>query len=204
VGIFHPSREHPNDHQAVFAEYAQSAHWTAIHLGQFVGMAVIIAGLLVLFVALNVDAGLSAWATRFGAVSAGVALALYGILQAVDGVALKQAVNVWVTAPGAEQAARFASAETIRWLEWGVRSYYSFLLGLALVLFGTAIIRTARVPRLIGCLMALSGLLYIVQGAVLGSQGFSEANSAPQLLAYLLILIWSTWLLISAWRTERL
>jgi Domain of unknown function (DUF4386) len=201
VGIFHPSREHPNDHRAVFAEYAQSAHWTAIHLGQFVGMALIIAGLLALFVALNVDAGLSAWAMRFGAVSASVALALYGILQAVDGVALKQAVDAWFTAPDAEQAARFASAETMRWLEWGVRSYYSFLLGVALMLFGTAIIRTARVPRLIGCLMALSGLLYIVQGVVLGSQGFAEANAAPQLLAYLLILIWSTWLLISAWRT---
>jgi len=34
----------------------------------------------------------------------------------VDGVALKQAVNAWASAPDAEKAARFASAEAIRWL----------------------------------------------------------------------------------------
>jgi hypothetical protein len=77
----------------------------------------------------------SSWAARFGAVSAGVTLALYGVLQAVDGVALKQTVDAWVRAPDAEKAARFASAETIRWLEWGVRSYQSFMLGLAFILF---------------------------------------------------------------------
>ena len=38
-------------------------------------------------------------------------LALYGVLQAVDGVALKQAVNAWASAPDAEKATRFASAE---------------------------------------------------------------------------------------------
>ena len=42
---------------------------------------------------------------------------------AVDGVALKQAVNAWASAPVAEKAARFASAEAIRWIEWGARSY---------------------------------------------------------------------------------
>ena len=135
VGLLHPSRENPNNHTAVFAEYANSADWTAVHLGQFVGMAVIIAGLLVLFFALNVHAGTPGWAARFGAVSAVVALALYGVLQAVDGVALKQTVDAWVRAPEAEKAARFASAEAMRWLEWAVRSYYSFMLGLAFVLF---------------------------------------------------------------------
>jgi hypothetical protein len=187
-GIFHPSRENPKDHRAVFAKYAQSAHWTAIHLGQFVGMAIIIAELLVIFVALNINASGPGWMNRSGAVSAVVALALYGVLQAVDGVALKQAVDAWVNAPAAEQVARLASAETIRWLEWGARSYHSFLLGLALMLFGTAIVGTARAPRLLGSLMALSGVLYIVQGVVLRSQGISGTTTVPQLLAYLLIL----------------
>ena len=59
VGLLHPSRENPNNHTAVFAEYANSADWTAVHLGQFAGIAVIIAGLLVLFFALNVHAGYS-------------------------------------------------------------------------------------------------------------------------------------------------
>src|SRR5207248_2818282 len=191
AGILHPAREDPNDHKAVFAEYANSAHWTAIHIGQFAGMAVIIAGLLVLFFALNVSAGTPGWANRFGAVSAVVALALYGALQAVDGVALKQAVDAWASAPDAEKAARFASAEAIRWLEWGVRSYQSFMLGLSFILFATVIVWTARTPRPIGYLMGLSGCPYIVQGFLFGTEGFPGPSTAPQLVAYLLVLAWS-------------
>jgi hypothetical protein len=100
VGFLHPDGP-ANNHRAVFAEYAGSASWTAVHVGQFAGMAVIIAGLLVLYFALDVGAGGAAWAARLGAVSAAVALGLYGVLQAVDGVALKQAVDAWVGAPEA-------------------------------------------------------------------------------------------------------
>ena len=199
VGLLHPARENPNNHTAVFAEYANSTNWTAVHLGQFVGMAIVIAGLLVLFFALNVHAGTPGWIGRFAAVSAVVALALYGVLQAVDGVALGQAVEAWASGPAAEKAARFASAEVVRWLEWGTRSYQSFMFGLTLVLFGAVIAGTARIPRLIGYLMGLSGLAYLVQGWILGSEGFSTTNTVPQLLAYALILVWSLWLLIKAW-----
>src|SRR5829696_491637 len=110
-------------------------------------MAVIIAGLVVLYFALDIRAGAAAWGARLGAVFAAVALALYAVLQAVDGVALKQAVDAWVRAPEAEKAARFASAESIRWLEWAVRSYESYLLGLSLVLFGMVVGWTGRVPK---------------------------------------------------------
>ena len=110
-------------YKATFANYAASGNWAAIHLGQFVGEAVFLAGLLVLFFALNLSEGTPRWLGFFAAVSAGVALALAGVLYAVDGVALKQAVDAWVSAPAAEQAARFASAQAIRWLEWGTNSY---------------------------------------------------------------------------------
>ena len=203
VGLLHPAHENPNNHRAAFAEYAASANWTPVHLGQFVGMAVIVAGLLVLFFALNVHAGAVGWVSRFAAVSAVVALVLYSVLQAVDGVALKQAVDAWVNAPAAEKAARFASAETIRWLEWAIRSYQSFLLGLTLVLFAFVIVGTTRLPRLLGYLMGLSGLTYLVQGWILGSEGFSATNTIPQLLAYLFVFAWSIWLLILAWRMKK-
>lgn len=202
AGILHPAQGNPNSHVAVFAEYASSGTWTAIHLGQFVGMAIIIAGLLVLFFALDVHAGTAGWAGRLGAVSAVVALALYGVLQAVDGVALKQAVNAWASAPDAEKAARFAVSEGVRWLEWGVRSYQSFMLGLSFVLFATAIAWTERSLRPIGYLMGLSGLAYAVQCWVLGSEGFSTTNSLPTLLGNVLVLAWSTWLLIIALRMK--
>src|SRR5919204_5694924 len=136
-----------NNHPAVFAEYAGSGIWTAVHLGQFAGMALLLAGLLALFFALDAQAGTAKWAGRFGAASAVATLALYGVLQAVDGVAVKQAVDAWASAPDADKAARFASAETMRWLEWGVRSYHNVALGLALLLFAAALVRTPPVPR---------------------------------------------------------
>src|SRR5919202_3628079 len=113
VTLFHADGE-ANNHPAVFAEYAGSASWIAVHLGQFVFMAVLLGGLLVLFFALNVRSGALQWVVRFAAVSVVVALALYGVLQAVDGIAVKHAVDAWATAPEAEKATRFASAETVR------------------------------------------------------------------------------------------
>jgi uncharacterized membrane protein len=201
VGLLHAGGP-PNNHPAVFAIYASSAIWTAVHLGQFIGMAVIIAGLLVLYFALDIRDGGAAWVARLGAVFAAVALGLYGVLQAVDGVALKQAVDAWMRAPEAEKAARFASAETIRWLEWGTRSYQCFMFGLTLILLGSAVALTARLPRAIGYLMGLSGLAYIVQGWVLGSEGFSGTDEFAILGGYVLILAWITWLVVVAWRTK--
>jgi hypothetical protein len=103
-----------NTYEATFADYAASGNWVVIHLGQFVGMAVALAGLIVLFFALGVSQGTPRRVGLFGAIAAGMALVLYGVFEAVDGVALKQAVNAWASAPAAEKAARFASAEAIR------------------------------------------------------------------------------------------
>src|SRR5215210_7075396 len=191
-----------NNHPTVFAEYAGSGIWTAVHLGQFAGMAILLAGLLALFFVLDVQAGTARWAGRFGAASAAATLALYGVLQAVDGVALKQAVNAWAGAPDAEKAARFASAEAIRWLEWGVRSYQDVALGLALLLFAAAVARTARLPRPISYLMGLSGLDFLVQGWVVGSEGFPRTQTIAIVLAFVLDLAWTIWLVVVAWRMQ--
>src|ERR687890_809431 len=59
-----------NDHPAVFAEYAGSGIWTVVHLGQFAGMAILLAGLLGLFFAVDAQTETARWAGRFGAASA--------------------------------------------------------------------------------------------------------------------------------------
>ena len=204
VTLFHPGREDPNNHPAVFAEYASSGSWIAVHFGQFVLMAVLLAGLLVLSFALNVRSGVLGWVGRFAAVSVVVALALYGVVQAVDGVANKHAVDAWSSAPEAEKAARFASAETMRWLEWGTSSYQTFMFALALILLATVIGWTARVPRPIGYLMGLAAIPYLVQSWVLGTEGFAISWLAGGLsvVGLPLMLAWSIWLLIVAWRMK--
>jgi hypothetical protein len=117
----------------------------------------------------------------------------------VDGVALKQAVNAWATAPDAEKAARFAAAEAVRWLEWGTRSYENFTLGLA-VLFAAAVVRTAPISRPIAYLMGVSGVTYLVQGWVAGAEGFSETHTLAIVAAEIVNAVWMTWLLVLAWR----
>lgn len=200
AGLQHPDAASANDHPATFAEYAASDAWIAVHLGQFVGMALLLCGLLVLAYALNVRHGAAGWAVRLGAAAAIAALALYGVLQGVDGVALKHAVDAWAGAAEGEKALRFAASEDIRWLEWGVRSYQSFMLGSALVLFGTGIAATRRISRFIGYLMVLSGAAYLAQGWIIGAEGFSASNSLPTLAGIVLILGWTGWLLAAAWR----
>jgi hypothetical protein len=191
-----------NNHPAVFAEYAGNGIRAAVHVGQFATTAILLAGLYALTFALDVQAGAASWAGRFGAASAIVTLALYGVVMAVDGVALKQAVNAWASAPDAEKAARFASAETIRWVEWGARSYQDFALGLALLLFAVAVGRAAWIPRPIPYLMGLSGLTYLVQGWVAGADGFPRMHDYAIVLAWVLNLVWMIWLVIVARRTQ--
>jgi hypothetical protein len=203
ITLFHTGGD-ANDHPAIFAAYAASASWTATHLGQFAAMAILLGGLLSLFYALDVRDGTARWTGRFGAASAVAALALYGALQAVDGVANKLADAAWVSAADAEKAARFASAEAVRWIEWGLRSYQVFTLGLALLLFAVAVAQTAWVPRPIAILMGLSGLTYLVQGWVVGSEGFSPRMSNAIVLAEVLGVVWMSWLVVVAWRMEDL
>jgi hypothetical protein len=202
AGFLHPEGPAANDHQSVFAIYAASKSWTAVHLGQFIGMAIITFGLVALFFALDARSGTARWLNRIALLSAGAALALYGVLQAVDGVGLKQAVNAWASAESSDKAVRFAAAETVRWLEWAVRSYHSIVFGLALILFGAVIAVLGRVSRPIGYLMALSGLCYVAQGWIIGSSGFSSANQIPTLLGIFLVVLWTVWLLVAAFRMK--
>lgn len=199
ITLFHTGGE-ANNHPAIFAAYAASGSWVVDHIGQFGAMALMVAGLLALFFALDLEDSTARWTGRFGAAAAIAALALYGALQAVDGVANQLADAAWVSAPEAEQAARFASAEVVRWIEWGMRSYQAFTLGLALLLFAVAAIRTAWIPRPIAVLIGLSGAAYLWQGWLVGTEGFSPMMSNAIVLAEVLGVVWMSWLAVVAWR----
>jgi hypothetical protein len=202
ITLLHTGGE-ANHHSAIFAAYAASAIWTGVHVAQFACMAIMLAGLFALFSVLDVHPGTARLTARLGAAATTATLALYGVVLAVDGVALKQAVSAWATAPDAEKAARFAAAEAMRWLEWGARSYENFTLGLA-VLFAAAVVRTALTSRPIASLMALSGLTYLAQGWLAGAEGFSQPHTLAIVVAEVLNAVWMTWLLVLAWRMPHL
>ena len=200
AGVFHPDRVPANQHPEVFAEYANNANWGAVHMGQFLGMAALLSGIALLTFALANANGTLDWLGRLAATSAVVSIALTGVLQAVDGVALKAAANAWLAAPVADQTARLAATEAVRWLEWAIRSYQRTMLGITLILVAGQIVPTVRVPRPIGVIMALSGLAYIAQGVVVGAEGFSSNGTIPGLLAFVFDLAWMMWLVIISWQ----
>jgi hypothetical protein len=194
---------HANEHHEIFETYAHNGIWGAVHLGQFLAMAMIVAGLVVLARALAADGGAAQWPARFASLAASASLALYAALQAVDGVALKQAVSAWTAAPEAEQVARFAAAESIRWLEWGMRSYQDYLLGLAVVSLAAAMYMAGRVPRVLALIAGLCGAAYLAQGWIAGAEGFSASQSIAIVAGWVFGALWMSWLAFVAWGPER-
>jgi hypothetical protein len=201
VTLFHTGGD-ANNHAAIFADYADSGDWKGVHVAQFAAMALIVGGLIALCSCLDVRSEGAMWTARLGAVAAAVALALYAVLQAVDGVGNKQVDDAWVAASRGQKGARFASAEAMRWLEWGVRSYHDYALGLALLLVAGAAVaaRAALLPSPAAYLIALTGVGYLIQGWVVGSEGFSATHTTLILVAWVLSLAWMTWLAVLAWR----
>ncbi|HKS00549.1 MAG TPA: hypothetical protein VJS86_02660 [Arthrobacter sp.] len=57
-----------------------------------------------------------------------------------------------------------------------------------------------RFPRPVGYLMGLSGAAYLVQGWIIGAEGFSASNAVPTLGGIALILAWTVWLLAGSLR----
>lgn len=201
---FHP--EGGMTAKEVFTSYANAPLWTFVHGAQFVGSTLVIFGLLTLFFALNVNTGIRGMVNRCACALAVAALALNGALYAVDGVALKQAIDAWMSAPILQQPAYFAVVGGIRGVEWGLRSYVDYTTGLSLVLFGVVIASTSRIPRLIGYLVALSGLVYIAQGYGYGTGYTALSNFVtwmPNSLNYqFLIVVWAIWLFVSVLRRK--
>jgi hypothetical protein len=172
VTVFHPSGRE-DDHRAIFTEYADSDAWVAIHIGQFIGILIALAGLLALYRALTLHRDFSLLA-RFAAGATIATAAALAVLQAVDGVALKQAVEAWTDASGSEKAIRFDDAETVRWLEWGIQSYFRVLLGLSFVLYGVAIVATRVVAAWLGWVAVLVGALSAAIGIDVGYSGLES------------------------------
>jgi hypothetical protein len=70
------------------------------------------------------------------------------------------------------------------------------------VLLAIVIVWTARITRPIGYVMGLSGLAFIVQGWVVGTEGFSLTNGVMNNISGLSTIVWIIWLLIVVLRMK--
>ena len=196
---FHPAREDPMDNHAVFMEYAHSDIWTAVHFAEYFGFLLLLGGLIALYYSVSAKPGVGAGLAPFGFAAAVTAAASYTVLQAVDGVALKRAVDAWANAPASQKAAAFAAAEAVRWIEIAMNSFSFFLAGLTLFLFGLAIALGTVYPRWVGLIAAVSGAAFMYDGVVVVAyEGF--VPSIIKLVGLLLLAVWAFLMLFLMWR----
>jgi hypothetical protein len=170
--VFHPAGAE-DDHEAIFAEYADSGAWVAVHLGQFVGVLLALGGLLVLCRAMRA-AGQPPLLPHLAAAATVATAAIWAVLEGLDGVGLKQAVDAWERASRAEEAVRLAAAEIVRWLEWGFQSYFRVLFGLTFMLSGAAILGGRLVAGWLGWAAVLAGTLSVAIGVDVGYSGLAS------------------------------
>ena len=197
--IFHPSREDPMNNHAVFMEYAHSDIWTTVHLGEYFGFLLLLGGLIALYYSVSAKRGMGAGLAPFGLAAAVTAAASFTVLQAVDGVALKRAVDAWASAPAAQKMAAFAAAEAVRWTEIAMNSFSYFLAGLTLFLFGVAIALGSVYPRWVGWIAVVSGAAFMYNGAVeVAYEGF--VPSIIKLVGLALLAVWAFIMAFLMWR----
>src|SRR5215218_931595 len=197
--IFHPSREDPMDFPAVFREYAQSDVWTTVHLGEYFGFLFLLGGLVALYYSVSAGPGAGAGLAPFGLAAAVATAASFAVLQAVDGIALKRAVDAWVSAPADQETAAFAAAAALRWIEMGMNSLSFFLAGLTLFLYGLAIALGTVYPRGVGLIAVVSGATFMYNGAVaVAFEGFGP--SIIKLVGIFLLAVWTFIMAVLMWR----
>ncbi|HKU50265.1 MAG TPA: hypothetical protein VJP79_09960 [Nitrososphaera sp.] len=202
--LFHPGPPLSAGDEVVFNEYANSTDWTFVHALQFLGDGLIAFGLMTLYSALNVKSGIIGQVGRFALYSSIASLAFFAVVFAVDGIALRYAIDAWTNAqPSSDQTAYFAVAQGIRGVEWAARGYSDYFTGLTLALYAAVIVVTARISRPIGFLMALLGVAYMARGY---TYGMSYVVNNEAITIYVLIpgiLIWTVWLFVLAYRMKR-
>jgi hypothetical protein len=190
---FHPSREDPANHPLVFMEYANSDPWIAIHIGQFAGGIVVFAGgfgsLYLLLV--RSESSTTPALALLGFAVAIIAVSTLAILQAVDGIALKMAVDSWAAAPAAEEKAiTFRVAEGIRWTEIGTNSIVRILQGTVAVIFGVAIVKSTLLSRWIGGVGVFAGAVTIIAGVEVAYVGFASSHAGVGVVSLIIYSIW--------------
>ena len=130
-------------------------------------------------------------------------VSLAGALQAVDGVALKIAVDRWSASAEGVRAVAFEAAYAVRQVEVGLASVMGAFFGLTVLLYGTAVLLSPVAPSWLGVFGTLAGLATVISSVVQAHTGFSDVAMATSMPSSLLVLVWSICVGIFLLRTAR-
>jgi len=187
--LLHPATADPSDAVAAFAEYAASDLWVATHLAQFIGFALLGAALVALTD--SAAAGYPAALARAGAAGAAAMVAVAAALQAVDGVALKVAVDRWAVSVGEARALAFEAAFAIRQVEVGLAALLGLVSALTLIAVSLAVLGARRYPRWFGLLGIAGALGALAAGYAYAVSGFAPGAMAMSMVSSVLLLVWA-------------
>jgi len=195
---FHGGGGQPSDLRATLPHYAANDYWELVHLAQFVDDILLLVGFIALY--RSITEGVSATLARLGIIVAVVAEGIYGVNQAVDGIAIKFVAQQWVSAPLIEKADAFRIADAVRHIEIGTSSLWTLSSGIVLLLFGLAIALGRAYPRPLGWAAVALGAIEVGYSLDLARNGFA---GSPLGMATLLIAPWTLVLAINLWRKAR-
>jgi len=201
MGQLHPGHADPNNSRAAFAEYARSNIWTAVHIGQFAGTLLIAVALLALARALSRQGGAVAALAAVGAVTTVMLATIFAVQMAVDGVALRAAIDTWIGAPaGPARTSAFQVAEGVRGLEKGLSGFFHLANGITLLALGLAVAIGRAYARWLGWTAVVAGLAFLVGGVVTAHTGFSAEAGRFLTPAVLLLAVFVVGICVSMWR----
>ena len=200
LGTLHPHQEYANDSAAAFHEYAHSKDWVLVHLGQYVGVLLVAIGLVAIATSLARQRGPAGFLGMVAAVTAVTSAAVFAVQMAVDGVALKAAIDAWASATGtAERDAAYLVAESVRSVEKGLSALFNITNGVTLLSLGAGLALTGR-SRWLGWIAAVAGLGLVAVGVITARTGFSHEATALMLPTTAAVAVFAVGMLVTAWR----
>jgi hypothetical protein len=198
----HPHHEQPNNTVAAFSEYSHATGWTAVHVGQFFGALLIVFSLLALSRSLARQSGLAGALATGGAAALVVVAGVFAVQMAVDGVALKHAVDSWAAATGPAKTSALQVAEGVRWLEKGLSTFFHFMNGTALLGLGLSFVVGRTYRSWPGWVAIVAGVAFLAGGASTGETGFSMQSATILQPALLLLVVFLVGACVSVRRSD--
>jgi hypothetical protein len=163
----------------LYLRSASDDSWIAEHIGQFAGVILVFAGGFVALFRLlwqseSSMASILAW---IGLALAIMTASAFAVLQAVDGIAQKRAVDSWAAAPPEDKTIIFRVAEGIRFIEYGTNSIFRILQGTVAVIFGVAIVKSKIQSKWIGGAGVVMGAVTVYAGLDVAYLGFGGVTT---------------------------
>jgi len=201
LGALHPHREYANDSLAAFHEYAHSEDWVMVHLGQFLGLLLVTVGLMAVASHLFRQRGAAGFLGLVAMITALVSAAVFAVQMAVDGVALKAAIDAWEAASATtDQSSAYRVAESVRSVEKGLSAMFNLINGLTMLSLGIGLTIGKGRGRRLGWIAVVAGAGLVGVGVLTARTGFSHEASSLALPATAALLLFAVGMAANSWR----